>query len=122
MEYYELHPDNPQQRYIKKAVETIKNGGIIIYPTDTVYGLGCDIFNKEAVERIYMIKNETDRKLFSFICSDFKVPPGELIHLLPHYPSQEAGFNFKVNHCFNIESILNLLQYALYNHLLYLSF
>ncbi len=72
MEYYELHPDNPQQRYINKAVETLKNGGVIIYPTDTVYGLGCDIFNREAVERIYMIKNETDTKLFSFICSDLK--------------------------------------------------
>ena len=72
MEYYELHPDNPQQRYINKAVQTLKNGGVIIYPTDTVYGLGCDIFNKEAVERIYMIKNETETKLFSFICSDLK--------------------------------------------------
>lgn len=72
MEYFELHPENPQQRYINKAVEIIKNGGVIIYPTDTVYGLGCDIFNKEAVERIYMIKNETDTKLFSFICSDLK--------------------------------------------------
>ncbi len=72
MEYYELHPNNPQQRYINKAVETLKNGGVIIYPTDTVYGLGCDIFNREAVERIYMIKNETDTKLFSFLCSDLK--------------------------------------------------
>ena len=72
MEYYELHPDNPQQRYINKAVETLKNGGVIIYPTDTIYGLGCDIFNREAVERIYMIKNETDTKLFSFLCPDLK--------------------------------------------------
>lgn len=72
MEYYELHPQNPQQRYINKAVETIRKGGVIIYPTDTIYGLGCDIFNKEAVERIYMIKNETETKLFSFICSDLK--------------------------------------------------
>lgn len=72
MEYYELHPENPQQRFINKAVEVLKDGGVIIYPTDTVYGLGCDIFNKEAVERIYMIKNETDTKLFSFLCSDLK--------------------------------------------------
>lgn len=72
MEYYELHPDNPQERYINKAVEVLRNGGVIIYPTDTVYGLGCDIFNKKAVERIYMIKNETDTKLFSFLCSDLK--------------------------------------------------
>ena len=72
MEYYELHPDNPQQRYLNKAVEVLKNGGVIIYPTDTVYGLGCDIFNKEAVERIYMIKNDTGTKLFSFLCADLK--------------------------------------------------
>jgi tRNA threonylcarbamoyl adenosine modification protein (Sua5/YciO/YrdC/YwlC family) len=72
MEYYELHPENPQQRYLNKAVEVLKNGGVIIYPTDTIYGLGCDIFNKEAVERIYMIKNDTGTKLFSFLCADLK--------------------------------------------------
>ena len=72
MEYYELHPDNPQERYINKAVDILKDGGVIIYPTDTVYGLGCDIYNKKAVERIYMIKNETETKLFSFLCSDLK--------------------------------------------------
>lgn len=72
MEYYELHPVTPQQRYINKAVEVLRNGGVIIYPTDTVYGIGCDIFNKTAVERIYDIKNETGTKLYSFICSDLK--------------------------------------------------
>ncbi len=72
MEYYELHPDNPQLRYINKAVDIIRNGGVIIYPTDTVYGLGCDIYNHEAVKRIYDIKNESETKLFSFICPDLK--------------------------------------------------
>ena len=72
MEYYELHPDNPQERYINKAVDILKDGGVIIYPTDTVYGFGCDIYNKKAVERIYLIKNETETKLFSFLCSDLK--------------------------------------------------
>lgn len=72
MEYYELHPINPQLRYINKAVETLKEGGVIIYPTDTVYGFGCDIFNKEALQRIYDIKNEAGTKLYSFICSDLK--------------------------------------------------
>jgi tRNA threonylcarbamoyl adenosine modification protein (Sua5/YciO/YrdC/YwlC family) len=57
---------------LNKAVEVLKNGGVIIYPTDTVYGLGCDIFNREAVERIYMIKNDTGTKLFSFLCADLK--------------------------------------------------
>ena len=72
MEYYELHPVNPQLRFINKAVETLRNGGVIIYPTDTVYGIGCDIFNKEALERIFLIKNDAGSKLFSFICSDLK--------------------------------------------------
>jgi tRNA threonylcarbamoyl adenosine modification protein (Sua5/YciO/YrdC/YwlC family) len=72
MEYYELHPDTPQQRYINKAVQVLKDGGVIIYPTDTVYGIGCDIFNKEALERIFTIKNDGITKLFSFVCSDLK--------------------------------------------------
>ena len=72
MEYYELHPINPQLRFINKAVETLRNGGVIIYPTDTVYGIGCDIFSKEALERIFLIKNDAGSKLFSFICSDLK--------------------------------------------------
>ena len=58
------------QRYINKAVSVLKDGGVIIYPTDTVYGIGCDIFNKEALERIFNIKNDGNSKLFSFICSD----------------------------------------------------
>ncbi|MFZ2324492.1 MAG: L-threonylcarbamoyladenylate synthase [Ignavibacteriaceae bacterium] len=72
MEFYELHPENPQQRYINKAVDVLKAGGIIIFPTDTYYGLGCDIFNREGIEQIFRIKNEMDNKLFSFICSDLK--------------------------------------------------
>ena len=72
MEYYELHNQNPQFRYISKAVSVIKDGGVIIYPTDTVYGIGCDIFNKAALERIFLIKNHTNTKLFSFVCSDLK--------------------------------------------------
>lgn len=72
MEFYELHPETPQLRYINKALEVLREGGVIIYPTDTVYGLGCDIFNHEAVERIYNIKHEAGTKLFSFICPDLK--------------------------------------------------
>ena len=70
MEFYELHPENPQLRFINKAVTILKEGGVIIYPTDTVYGIGCDIFNREALERIFAIKNNT--KLFSFVCSNLK--------------------------------------------------
>ena len=72
MEYYELHQENPQERYINKAIEVLKNGGVIIYPTDTVYGLGCDVYNHKAIKRIYEIKNESETKLFSFIVSNLK--------------------------------------------------
>ena len=72
MEYYELHPDNPQLRFINKAVSVLKDGGVIIYPTDTVYGIGCDIFNRDALERIFDIKNDSNSKLLSFVCSDLK--------------------------------------------------
>jgi tRNA threonylcarbamoyl adenosine modification protein (Sua5/YciO/YrdC/YwlC family) len=72
MEYYELHPKDPQLRFINKAVDILREGGVIIYPTDTIYGIGCDIFNKEGLERIFTIKNDSHSKLFSFICSDLK--------------------------------------------------
>ena len=51
-----IHPENPQPRLIKQVVESLQKGGIIIYPTDTVYGLGCDILQQKAVERICRIK------------------------------------------------------------------
>lgn len=72
MEYYELHPVTPQMRFINKAVEVLRNGGVIIYPTDTVYGIGCDIYNHDALQKIYDIKHESGTKLFSFICPDLK--------------------------------------------------
>jgi tRNA threonylcarbamoyl adenosine modification protein (Sua5/YciO/YrdC/YwlC family) len=72
MEYYELHPINPEIRFINKAINVLKEGGIIIYPTDTVYGIGCDIFNKQALDRVKDIKINPDIKLFSFICADLK--------------------------------------------------
>ena len=52
-----IHPDNPQLKKLEKAISILKNGGVIIYPTDTAYGIGCDVFNKKAVERICRIKN-----------------------------------------------------------------
>jgi tRNA threonylcarbamoyl adenosine modification protein (Sua5/YciO/YrdC/YwlC family) len=72
MEYYELHPVTPQLRYINKAVEVLKSGGVIIYPTDTIYGIGCDIFNKQALERVFDIKQDSGTKLFSFVIPDLK--------------------------------------------------
>lgn len=67
-----INPSNPQKRLIDKAVELIKEGGVIAYPTDTLYGLGCDIYNKKAIQRIYQIKKRDLKKPFSFICSDLK--------------------------------------------------
>ena len=72
MEFYDLHPVTPQMRYINKAVEVLKEGGVIIYPTDTVYGIGCDIFNKKALERVFAIKQDSGTKLFSFVIPNLK--------------------------------------------------
>lgn len=72
MDYYELHPVNPELRFIKKAINILKEGGVIIYPTDTVYGIGCDIFNKQALDRVKQIKTNSDIKLLSFICPNLK--------------------------------------------------
>jgi tRNA threonylcarbamoyl adenosine modification protein (Sua5/YciO/YrdC/YwlC family) len=65
-----LNPENPQQRLVNRVVECLKQGGVIAYPTDTIYGLGCDIFNKKGVKKIYQIKQRDPRKPFSFICAD----------------------------------------------------
>jgi tRNA threonylcarbamoyl adenosine modification protein (Sua5/YciO/YrdC/YwlC family) len=67
----QVHPQNPQQRNIKTIVDCLLSGGIIIYPTDTIYGLGCDIFQHKAVERICRIKNIDPQKArLSFVCKD----------------------------------------------------
>jgi tRNA threonylcarbamoyl adenosine modification protein (Sua5/YciO/YrdC/YwlC family) len=68
----EINPDNPQPRLISQAVEVLKRGGILCYPTDTVYGIGCDIFNQKAVKRIHQIKQRPKEKPFSFMCVDLK--------------------------------------------------
>lgn len=69
--FLEVHPDNPNPRNIKTIVECLLDGGIIIYPTDTIYGLGCDIFQHKAVERIARIKQIQLQKIqMSFICKD----------------------------------------------------
>ncbi len=66
-----LYPENPNPREVEKVVEVLRKGGVIIYPTDTVYGLGCDITNTRAVERIIKIKGIRPKDAsFSFICAD----------------------------------------------------
>lgn len=64
----EINPENPQPRLIKQVVEAIEAGGVVAYPTDTVYGLGCDIFNKKAINTVAQIKRQPSSKPFSFIC------------------------------------------------------
>jgi tRNA threonylcarbamoyl adenosine modification protein (Sua5/YciO/YrdC/YwlC family) len=68
----EINPYNPQQRKIDQVVEVLGKGGVIAYPTDTLYGIGCDIMNKKAIERVYQIKQIPRSNPFSFICSDLK--------------------------------------------------
>lgn len=67
-----INPDNPQPRLIQRVAEQLRSGAIICYPTDTVYGIGCDIFNKKAIKRIYQIKKRPKHKPFSFMCSGLK--------------------------------------------------
>ncbi len=66
-----IHPENPQPRLIRQVVDILQQGGIVIYPTDTIYGLGCDIFQQKAIERICRIKQVDPKKAqLSFVCSD----------------------------------------------------
>lgn len=67
-----INPDNPQPRLIAQAVDILKEGGCILYPTDTFYGIGCDIMHKKALEKVYQITGQDKDKPFSFICSDLK--------------------------------------------------
>jgi tRNA threonylcarbamoyl adenosine modification protein (Sua5/YciO/YrdC/YwlC family) len=65
-----VHPVNPQGRHISRAAGILRSGGVLVYPTDTVYGLGCSILQASAIERVYTIKRQERSKPFSFICSD----------------------------------------------------
>jgi len=68
----EINPDNPQARLIQQAAEALRKGAVICYPTDTVYGIGCDMFNQKAIKRIYQIKKRPAHQPFSFMCSSLK--------------------------------------------------
>ncbi|MCD8742077.1 threonylcarbamoyl-AMP synthase [Mucilaginibacter roseus] len=66
-----IYPENPNEKAIEQVVQVLRKGGIIIYPTDTVYGLGCDITNQKAIERIARLRNiKPEKANFSFICYD----------------------------------------------------
>ncbi len=70
-ELLQIHPENPEIRKIARVVDVLRKGGVIVYPTDTVYGIGCDLMNRKALERLCKIMNIKPQKLdLSFICND----------------------------------------------------
>ncbi len=70
-EFVKIYPENPNPKVVQKVVDCLKSGGLVIYPTDTVYGLGCDITNIKALERIAKIKGvKLEKSNFSFVCKD----------------------------------------------------
>ena len=72
MQVLKINQQNPQLRLIEKIVSAIQKGEVVAYPTDTVYGIGCDLFNKNAIEKVYRIKGKQRNKPLSFICSDLR--------------------------------------------------
>ena len=71
-QYFQIHPQNPQSRLIRTAVEIVRKGGVIVYPTDSCYALGCHIGDKTAMERIRAIRQVDDRHHFTLVCRDLK--------------------------------------------------
>jgi len=67
-----INPDNPQSRLIAKVVDALRKGAVICYPTDTVYGIGCDITQQKAIKRVFQLKRRPQEKPFSFMCADLK--------------------------------------------------
>jgi tRNA threonylcarbamoyl adenosine modification protein (Sua5/YciO/YrdC/YwlC family) len=69
---FSINPDNPQKRLIDKVCAVLEDGGVVVYPTDTFYGVGCDINNKRAIQRVYRLKNRPLKQPFSFVCDSLK--------------------------------------------------
>jgi tRNA threonylcarbamoyl adenosine modification protein (Sua5/YciO/YrdC/YwlC family) len=78
--YVDVHPDNPQPRVIAQVVEIIRAGGLIAYPTDSCYALGCALDNHDGLDRIRSIRNLDDRHHFTLMCSDF-AQLGQFVHI-----------------------------------------
>ncbi len=72
MKILDIHPETPQQRLVEQAVDYLRQDGVLAYPTDTCYGLGCSIFSKKAIAAVYRIKRMKANKPLSFVCSDLK--------------------------------------------------
>jgi tRNA threonylcarbamoyl adenosine modification protein (Sua5/YciO/YrdC/YwlC family) len=69
-QFYQIHPDNPQPRLIRNAADIVRGGGVVVYPTDSAYALGCHIGDKNALDRIRRIRKLDDRHNFTLVCSD----------------------------------------------------
>jgi len=69
-QFYQIHPDNPQARLIRNAADIVRGGGVVVYPTDSAYALGCQIGDKNALDRIRRIRKLDDRHNFTLVCSD----------------------------------------------------
>lgn len=69
-QYFRIHPDNPQVRLIRQAVEIVRAGGVVVYPTDTAYAIGCHINDKAALDRIIRIRRLDEKHLFTLLCRD----------------------------------------------------
>ncbi|HZZ46198.1 MAG TPA: L-threonylcarbamoyladenylate synthase [Pseudonocardia sp.] len=78
--YFDVHPDNPQRRALGQVVEMVRDGGLIVYPTDSCFALGCQIGNKDALERIRAIRHLDDRHHFTLVCADF-AQLGKFVHI-----------------------------------------
>jgi len=90
-QYFEIHPDNPQLRLIKQAVEILRKGGVIAYPTDSSYALGCHIGDKQALDRIRRIRQVSKTHNFTLVCRDlsevgvYAKVDNKVYRLLKHY-------------------------------------
>ena len=69
-QYFEIHPDNPQKRLLRQAVQIIRDGGVVVYPTDSSYAIGCHLGDKAAMERIRRIRRVNDKHNFTLVCRD----------------------------------------------------
>lgn len=69
-QFFQIHPDNPQPRLIRQAVDIVRDGGVLVYPTDSAYALGCQIGDKAALDRIRRIRRLDDRHNFTLVCRD----------------------------------------------------
>ncbi len=78
--YYDVHPENPQRRTIAQVVDLIRTGGLVAYPTDSCYALGCQLGNKQALDRIRAIRDLDDKHHFTLMCADFS-QLGQFVHI-----------------------------------------